>query len=62
MVEAMSKADRAKKLEVFERWTDSVSVDQLVEVDTTALTALIELSEQRIGRREQITSRGTKSD
>ena len=62
MVEAMSKADRAKKLEVFERWTDSVSVDQLVEVDTTALTALIELSEQRSGRREQITSRGTKSD
>ncbi|MGD9703406.1 MAG: hypothetical protein AB7Q42_13915 [Acidimicrobiia bacterium] len=43
----MSKADRSKKLEAFERWAHAVDADDLVVVDTTALKALMELSAQR---------------
>jgi len=48
MVEAMSKANRATKLESLERWADAVDPIDLVVVDTTALRALMELSEQRV--------------
>ena len=54
MVEAMSKIDRAKKLEAFERWADAVEADDLVEIDTTALKALMELAEQRTAIAAQI--------
>lgn len=47
MVAAMSKVDRAKKLEAFENWADTVDSDGMLVVDTTALRALMELSEQR---------------
>ena len=50
----MSKADRAKKLEAFERWADTVDADDLVELDTTALKALRELSEQRTAVEAQL--------
>ncbi len=50
----MSKTDRAKKLEAFERWADSVDADDLVVLDTTALKSLMELSEQRTAVEAQL--------
>ncbi len=50
----MSKADRAKKLRAFERWAGTVDADSLVVVDTTALTALLELSERRTAVEAQL--------
>ena len=47
MFVAMSKLDRAKKLEALEQWAESVDSYGLVVVDTTALRALMELAEQR---------------
>jgi hypothetical protein len=54
MVEAVNKADRAKKLEAFERWADRVDADDLVVVDTSALRALMQLSEQRTAVEAQL--------
>jgi hypothetical protein len=64
MVEAVSKVDRANKLVAFERWADSVEVDDLVVVDTTALKALMDLAEQRTAVEAQLVEavRGARSD
>ena len=48
------QSNRAKKLEAFERWADTVDADDLVELDTTALKALRELSEQRTAVEAQL--------
>lgn len=50
----MSKADRAKKAEALERWADAVNSDDLVEVDTTTLKMLMDLSEQRTAVETQL--------
>lgn len=50
----MSKADRAVKAEALERWANAVDADDLVEVDTTALKTLLDLSEQRIAVEAQL--------
>lgn len=50
----MSKADRAQKLEAFERWAAEVDANHLVVLDTTALKALMELSEQRTAVEAQL--------
>ncbi len=60
----MSKAERAKKLEAFERWADTVDAHDLVVVDTTALRALLELSEQRSAVEAELVHavRGARAD
>lgn len=50
----MNKTDRTKRAEALEQWADAVDADDLVDVDTTALKALMDLAEQRTAVEEQL--------
>lgn len=51
----MTKRSRAEKAEALERWADAVEPEALVEIDTSVLRHLAELTEQRATLESELT-------